>query len=163
MEMSSLQDLFMDVLKDTYDAELQITKALPKMVKAAKSPDLKAAFVDHLQKTENHVKRLEQVFEQQNKKPARKTCKGMQGLLEEGAELMKEDAEPAVLDAGLIAAAQKVEHYEISAYGTLSAYASLLGAQDAIDLFQKTLNEEKQTDLSLTQLAENTINVKATP
>jgi ferritin-like metal-binding protein YciE len=161
MKMETLQDLFMDVLKDTYDAEHQITKALPKMAKAANSPELKAAFEEHLQQTETHIQRLEQVFEAQGKKPSRKTCKGMQGLIEEGSELIKEDAEPEVLDAGLIAAAQKVEHYEISAYGTLSAYANLLGTRDAVSLFQQTLDEETQTDQNLTQLAEGSINLQA--
>jgi ferritin-like metal-binding protein YciE len=161
MELNTLQDLFMDVLKDTYDAEHQITKALPKMAKAASTPELKAAFEEHLNQTEGHINRLEQVFEGQGKKATRKSCKGMKGLLEEGSELIKEDAEPAVLDAGLIAAAQKVEHYEISAYGTLIAYANLLGASDAVELFQQTLEEEKQTDENLTELAENSINIEA--
>jgi ferritin-like metal-binding protein YciE len=161
MELNKLQDLFLDVLKDTYDAEHQITKALPKMAKATNNPELKAAFEEHLQQTEGHIARLEQVFEAQGKKAARKTCKGMQGLIEEGSELIKEDAEPAVLDAGLIAAAQKVEHYEISAYGTLIAYAELLGANNAIDLFQQTLDEEKQTDENLSELAESSINIEA--
>jgi ferritin-like metal-binding protein YciE len=161
MKMETLQDLFMDVLKDTYDAEHQITKALPKMAKAANSPELKATFEEHLQQTETHIQRLEQVFEMQGKKATRKSCKGMKGLIEEGSELIKEDAEPAVLDAGLIAAAQKVEHYEISAYGTLSAYANLLGANDAITLFQQTLDEETQTDENLSQLAEGSINLQA--
>jgi ferritin-like metal-binding protein YciE len=161
MELNTLQDLFMDVLKDTYDAEHQITKALPKMAKAANTPDLKAAFEEHLRQTEEHIARLEQVFEGQGKKATRKSCKGMKGLIEEGSELIKEDAEPAVLDAGLIAAAQKVEHYEISAYGTLIAYANLLGANDAVTLFQQTLDEEKQTDENLTALAESSINIEA--
>ena len=161
MKMETLQDLFLDVIKDTYDAEQQITKALPKMVKAANNADLKAGFDEHLSQTENHVKRLEQVFEALGEKPTRKTCKGMKGLLEEGAELIKEDAEPDVLDAGLIAAAQKVEHYEISAYGTLIAYANSLGQKDVIELFQQTLDEEKDTDQKLTDLAEGEINVEA--
>ena len=161
MKMETLQDLFLDVIKDTYDAEQQITKALPKMVKAANNADLKAGFDEHLTQTENHVKRLEQVFQALGEKPTRKTCKGMKGLLEEGAELIKEDAEPDVLDAGLIAAAQKVEHYEISAYGTLIAYANSLGRKDVINLFQQTLQEEKAADQKLTQLAEGEVNVQA--
>lgn len=160
MEMKNLQDLFLDVLKDTYDAEHQITKALPKLAKAAHDPALKAAFEEHLAQTEEHIKRLEKVFESQNKKPSRKTCKGMQGLIEEGSEIMKEDGEPEVIDAGMIAAAQKVEHYEISAYGTLIAYANLLGINVANTL-QKTLDEEKTTDQKLTELAESTVNVEA--
>ena len=161
MELNKLQDLFLDVLKDTYDAEHQITKALPKLVKAASTPDLKAAFEAHLKQTEGHISRLEKVFELQGKKATRKTCKGMQGLLEEGDELIKEKPEPMVLDAGLIAAAQKVEHYEISAYGTLSAYGNLLKANDAVKLFQQTLHEEKEADEKLTQLAESSINLEA--
>jgi ferritin-like metal-binding protein YciE len=161
MELNTLQDLFMDVLKDTYDAEHQITKALPKMAKAASTPELKAAFEEHLLQTEGHIVRLEQVFEAQGKKATRKSCKGMKGLIEEGSELIKEDAEPTVLDAGLIAAAQKVEHYEISAYGTLLAYANLLGANDAVALFRQTLDEEKQTDENLSELAESSINIEA--
>jgi ferritin-like metal-binding protein YciE len=161
MELKTLQDLFMDVLKDTYDAETQITKALPKMAKAAHDSGLKSAFEKHLKETENHLKRLEMVFETQGKKATRKTCKGMQGLLEEGSEMMKEDAEPEVMDAGLIAAAQKVEHYEISAYGTLIAYAKLLGLDDAITAFKETLNEEKAADEKLTTVAESTVNLQA--
>jgi ferritin-like metal-binding protein YciE len=161
MKMETLQDLFMDLLKDTYDAEHQITKALPKLVKAANNPDLKAAFDQHLAQTETHIQRLEQAFQTQGKKATRKSCKGMKGLIEEGAEIMEEDADPDVLDAGLIAAAQKVEHYEISAYGTLSAYAEMLGAADAVNLFQQTLEEEKQTDENLSQLAESSINLQA--
>jgi ferritin-like metal-binding protein YciE len=161
MELQKLQDLFVDVLKDTYDAENQITKALPKMAKAANTPELKSAFEQHLKETENHIKRLEMVFESVDKKPTRKTCKGMQGLLEEGSEMIKEDAEPEVLDAGLIAAAQKVEHYEISAYGTLIAYAELLDMDDAIQALQQNLDEEKAADEKLTGIAEETVNIQA--
>lgn len=161
MEMKSLQDLFVDVLKDTYDAEHQITKALPKMAKAAKSKRLTAGFEEHLAQTEEHIKRLEMVFEGMNLKPTRKSCKGMKGLLEEGSEMIKEDADPDVMDAGLIAAAQKVEHYEISAYGTLIAYANLLGMDTAAKTLKETLDEERATDEKLTVLAENTVNVRA--
>ena len=161
MEMKTLQDLFVDVLKDTYDAENQITKALPKIAKAAHNPDLKAGFEMHLTQTENHIKRLEQVFDAVGHKAARKTCKGMKGLLEEGSELMKEDATPEVRDAGLIAAAQKVEHYEISAYGTLIAYANQLGKDNVVSLLQQTLQEEKDTDEKLTDLAESQVNLEA--
>ena len=161
MELNTLQDLFLDMLKDTYDAEHQITKALPKMAKAAKNPELKQGFEQHLKQTEEHIKRLEQVFESMGKKATRKTCAGMKGLIEEGSELIKEDTEPEVLDAGLIAAAQKVEHYEISAYGTLSAYAKQLGQNNAIKLFQQTLDEEKMTDEKLTQIAESSVNIQA--
>jgi ferritin-like metal-binding protein YciE len=161
MELQKLQDLFVDVLKDTYDAEHQITKALPKLAKATNAPELRSAFEQHLKETENHIKRLEMVFESVDKKPARKTCKGMQGLLEEGSEMIKEDAEPEVLDAGLIAAAQKVEHYEISAYGTLIAYAELLDMDDAIQALQQNLDEEKAADEKLTGIAEETVNIQA--
>jgi ferritin-like metal-binding protein YciE len=161
MKLDSLQDLFHDLLKDTYDAEHQITKALPRMAKAATNPDLKAAFEEHLTQTEGHIKRLEQVFEAIDKKATRKTCVGMKGLIEEGAEIMKEDTEPEVLDAGLIAAAQKVEHYEIAAYGTAAAYANMLGHGQAAGLLQETLDEEKTTDENLTKLAEGTVNVQA--
>jgi len=161
MELNTLQDLFLDTLKDTYDAEQQITKVLPKMAKAASTPNLKTAFEKHLSQTESHIQRLEQVFDSLGKKATRKTCKGMQGLIEEGNEYIKEDAEPEVRDAALIAAAQKVEHYEISAYGTLSAYANLLGDSKSAKLFHQTLEEEKQTDELLTQIAESKVNVKA--
>jgi ferritin-like metal-binding protein YciE len=161
MEMNVLQDLFHDMLKDTYDAEHQITKALPKMAKAANSSKLKSAFEEHLKQTENHIKRLEQVFESIGKKPTRKSCVGMKGLIEEGSELMKENAEPEVLDAGLIAAAQKVEHYEMAAYGTARSYANLLGMGEAARLLEQTLEEEKATDAKLTSLAEGSVNVKA--
>ncbi|HLU09698.1 MAG TPA: ferritin-like domain-containing protein [Oceanobacillus sp.] len=161
MELQNLNDLLLDHLKDLYDAEHQITKALPKMAKAASSPQLKTAFEKHLSETENQIRRLEQVFETMGKKATRKTCKGMKGLIEEGEEILKEDAADDVRDAGLIAAAQKVEHYEIASYGTVRAYAEMLGMNEAADLLQKTLDEEGNTDKKLTQLAESRVNVKA--
>ena len=161
MELQNLNDLLLDHLKDIYDAEHQITKALPKMAKAASSPQLKTAFEKHLSETENQIRRLEQVFETMGKKATRKTCKGMKGLIEEGEEILKEDAADDVRDAGLIAAAQKVEHYEIASYGTVRAYAEMLGMDEAADLLQKTLDEEGNTDKKLTQLAESRVNVKA--
>lgn len=161
MELQNLNDLLLDHLKDIYDAEHQITKALPKMAKAASSPQLKTAFEKHLSETENQIRRLEQVFETMGKKATRKTCKGMKGLIEEGEEILKEDAADDVRDAGLIAAAQKVEHYEIASYGTVRAYAEMLGMNEAADLLQKTLDEEGNTDKKLTQLAESRVNVKA--
>lgn|SRR5690606_9928976 len=161
MELQNLNDLLLDHLKDLYDAEHQITKALPKMAKAASSPQLKTAFEKHLSETENQIRRLEQVFETMGKKATRKTCKGMKGLIEEGEEILKEDAADDVRDAGLIAAAQKVEHYEIASYGTVRAYAEMLGMDEAADLLQKTLDEEGNTDKKLTQLAESRVNVKA--
>ena len=161
MEPTTLQDLFIDVLKDTYDAEYQMTKALGKMAKAAKSIRLTAAFEEHLAETENHIKRLVMVFESLNLKPRRKACKGMHGLIEEGAEMLKKDVPPDVMDAGLIAATQKIEHYEIAAYGTLVAYANLMGLDTAAKTLHETLIEEKNVDEKLTVLAENTVNVRA--
>lgn len=160
MKIESLRDLFIEELKDIYSAENQIIKALPKMEKAASSQQLKAGFSEHLQQTKGQVERLEQIFTQLDESPKGKKCKGMEGLLEEGEELMDEDVDPEVLDAGLISAAQRVEHYEISAYGTVRTYAELLGLNDAAELLQQTLNEEKQTDQKLNSLAES-INVEA--
>lgn len=160
MELASLQQLFVDELKDLYSAENQILKALPKMAKAADSRQLQQAFREHLKQTEGHVKRLRRIFDGLGKPPTGKKCKGMEGLLTEGAELMKEDAEPAVMDAGLISAAQRVEHYEIAAYGTVRTYAQLMGEREAAGLLQETLDEEKQTDVKLSELADN-INVEA--
>ncbi len=160
MKMEDLKDLFVEELKDLYSAENQITKALPKMVKTASSPDLKQGFELHLEQTKGQIARLEQIFEELGESPKGKKCHGMEGLLEEGKELMEEDAEPEVLDAGLISAAQRVEHYEIAAYGTVKTYAELLGMSKAAKLLAETLNEEKDTDQKLTGLAGN-INVQA--
>ncbi|RPH38234.1 ferritin-like domain-containing protein [bacterium] len=161
MEMGSLKDLFIDQLKDIYSAETQVTKALPKMAKAASSTELQNAFKMHLDQTQNQIKRLEEIFSSLGKNPKGKKCKGMQGLLEEGEEMMQEDADPDVLDAGLIAAAQRVEHYEISAYGTVLSYARVLGDERAASLLDKTLQEESETDEKLNQLAEGQINIRA--
>lgn len=161
MKLETLQDLYVEELKDLYSAENQILKALPKMVEAAASPQLKADFEEHLNQTKEHVSRLERIFEGLGKSPRGKHCKGMEGVLEEGKELLKEDAEPDVLDAGLIAAAQHVEHYEIAGYGVCRTYAKLLGDDKAAGLLQTTLNEEELTDRKLTQLAESSINVEA--
>lgn len=161
MEMNSLRDLFIDQLKDIYSAESQVTKALPKMAKAATANDLRSAFQDHLQQTQTQIDRLDQIFKSLGKNPRGKKCKGMEGLLEEGKELLEEDAEPEVLDAALIAAAQRVEHYEISAYGTARTYARLLGEDRAASLLEETLQEESRTDEKLTQLAESHINLNA--
>ncbi len=160
MKMEELQDLFNDELKDVYDAEHQIIKALPKMVKAATSPDLKAGFEAHLKQSEVHIERLEQVFEKLGKKPTKKTCKAMKGIIEEGEEVVKEKADPDVKDAALIAAAQRVEHYEMAAYGCLRTWAGLLGMKDVKKLLQTTLDEEGDTDKKLTGLSEK-INVDA--
>lgn len=161
MEMKDLEDLFHDELKDIYDAEHQLLKALPKMAKAANSAKLKKAFEDHLAETETHVERLEEVFEIFGKKPTKKSCKAMKGLVEEGSEVIKEKADPDVKDAALIAAAQRVEHYEIAAYGCLRTYAGHLGLDDAKEILQTTLDEEGAADKKLTKLAESDINVKA--
>src|SRR5215207_4243125 len=161
MQMNHLQELLIEDLKDLYNAEQQLTKALPKMARKASSPDLKAAFQTHLKETEGQIRRLEQVFEAFGAKAKGKTCHAMKGLIEEGNELMSEDAEPDVLDAGLIGAAQKVEHYEIASYGTVRTYAKLLGNEQAARLLQQTLDEEGMTDKKLTALAESHINVDA--
>jgi ferritin-like metal-binding protein YciE len=160
MDMENLRDLFVDELKDLYSAEHQLLKALPKMAKAATSPGLKKAFESHLKETEGQVDRLEQVFAGLDISPKGKKCKAMEGLVEEGAELMKEDAEPDVMDAGLIAAAQRVEHYEMAGYGCVRTYAQLLGETKAASLLQKTLDEEGSADKKLTELAKR-INVEA--
>ena len=161
MEMQDLEDLFVDQLRDLYNAEKQLVKALPKMAKKASDEELKQAFSTHLEETKGHVERLEQIFDQLGKRASGKTCKAMKGLVEEGQEAMEEDAEPEVLDAALIAAAQRVEHYEIAGYGTVRAYAKLLGNSEAAKLLQQTLDEEGETDKKLTKLAESTINVEA--
>ena len=160
MEMQSLRDLMIDELKDLYSAENQILKALPKMIKKATSPDLKQGFEKHLKETEGQVARLEKIFQQLDQSPRGKKCKGMEGVIEDGKELMEEDAEPEVMDAGLIGAAQHVEHYEIAGYGCARTYADLLGLNDVAALLQQTLNEEKATDEKLSQLARS-INVQA--
>lgn len=161
MKTDSLKDLLVDELRDTLSAENQIARALPKMAEAAHSPQLKAAFEEHLKQTRQHVDRLKQVFEKLGKAARSKHCDGMEGLLSEGKDLMDEDIEPEVLDAALIGAAQKVEHYEIAAYGTMRTYANVLGLKDVADLLQQTLDEEGDTDKKLTKLAEGGINVEA--
>lgn len=160
MQMETLKELLVDESKDLYSAEKQITKALPKMAKKADSSELRSAFQKHLAQTEEHVRRLETIFEQLGVSPRGKKCKGMEGVLEEGKEIMEEDADPDVKDAGMIAAAQHVEHYEIAGYGCVRTYANLLGMTKAAQLLEKTLQEEKDTDQKLTQIAE-AINVEA--
>jgi len=157
-----LDDLFVDLLKDLYSAEKQLVKALPKMAKAATSPNLKRGFQEHLNQTERQVQRIERIFEErQNGAPGGKKCVGMEGLIEEGAEVIKEGGSPEALDAGLIAAAQKVEHYEIASYGTARAWANKLGYNSAARLLEETLEEEARTNEKLTQLAETHINRSA--
>ena len=161
MAMDSLKDLYIDELKDLYNAENQLLKALPKMARKASAPELKKAFQDHLAQTEGHVNRLEKIFKGLGEKPSGKTCKAMKGLVEEGKEIIEEDGDDSVLDAALIGAAQRVEHYEIAGYGVVRTFASLLGEEDAVGLLQRTLNEEGETDKKLTKLAETVINVEA--
>jgi ferritin-like metal-binding protein YciE len=160
MEMDSLRKLYIDELKDLYSAEKQILQALPKMAKKATSEQLKKGFEMHLEETRMQVERLDQIFELLGKSPRGKKCKGMEGLLEEGKEMMQEDMDPEVMDAALIAAAQRVEHYEIAGYGTVRTYAQLLGENQHVKLLQQTLDEEGNTDKKLTQLA-SSINVEA--
>lgn len=160
MKESSLKELYLKELRDSYDAEKQITKALPKMAKAASSSQLRQGFEEHLEQTKNHIARLEEIFEALDESPKGETCDGMEGLIEEGSNIMEEGLDPEALDAGLIAAAQRVEHYEMAAYGTLRTYANILGDKEAASLLQETLDEEKATDQKLTGLAEK-INIKA--
>ncbi len=152
MKLDTVEKLFVDELKDLYSAEKQITRALPKMAKAATSPDLRTAFETHLQETKGQIERLDRIFEILGKSASGKTCHGMKGLLEEGSEMI-EEAEGEVLDAGMISAAQKVEHYEISGYGSVRTFALLLGQKEIADLLQQTLQEESATDKKLTSLA----------
>ena len=154
----TLNDLFHDTLKDIYFAEKKILVALPKMAKAAQSGDLKAAFEKHRSETEEHVSRLEEVFEAIEHKPQGKTCDAIMGIIEEGEEVIKEYKGNPAIDAGLLAAAQAVEHYEISRYGTLKAWAAQLGLDAAVELLDETLAEEKKTDQTLTDLAESAVN-----
>ncbi|MFL5391925.1 MAG: ferritin-like domain-containing protein [Myxococcales bacterium] len=160
MEIDSLRKLYVEELKDLYSAEKQILQALPRMAKKASNPQLKAGFEEHLRQTEEQVKRLDRIFEALGKSGRGKKCKGMEGLLEEGKEVMQEDMDEETRDAALIAAAQRVEHYEIAGYGTVRTYAQLLGEDAAVKLLQQTLDEEGMTDKKLTALAE-AINVEA--
>ena len=153
MTKDTLRELYVDELKDLYSAEKQLVKALPKMAKAATSSDLQSGFEEHLEQTKGHVRRLEEIFSMLGEKLGGKKCKGMEGLVSEGAEVMGDDFEDDVMDAALIAAAQRVEHYEIAGYGTVCAFATLLGESDQMELLQQTLAEEKQTDEKLTELA----------
>ena len=161
MAMDSLKDLYVEELKDLYSAENQLLKALPRLARKASSPDLKAAFEEHLGQTEGQVNRLEKIFKRLGEKPTGKTCKAMKGLVEEGKEIIEEDGDDSVLDAALIGAAQKVEHYEIASYGTARTFASMLGEEDAMELLQETLDEEAATDKKLTALAESLVNPEA--
>ncbi|MCC7424542.1 MAG: ferritin-like domain-containing protein [Planctomycetaceae bacterium] len=161
MKLETLQDLLIDQLKDIYSAENQLIKALPRMAKAATSDALRDAFESHLAETEKQVERLDQIFERLEVKPGRKKCKAMEGLLEEGKEVISEDAEPMVHDAALIAAAQRVEHYEIAAYGCARTFATLLGDNATADLLEESLSEESAADEKLTEVAMSGINQEA--
>lgn len=161
MKLKTLQDLFIHELKDLYSAETQLVKALPKMAKAATHDDLKAGFEEHLEETKTHVERLSQIGEMCETKLTGHKCKAMEGLIAEGADLIDEDAEESVRDAGLIGAAQRVEHYEIAGYGTARALARQLGYEEAAELLGETLDEESATDEKLTELAESVINIEA--
>lgn len=161
MKITTLDELLHDELKDIYSAETQLINALPKMAKAAESQDLRAAFEKHLEQTQVHVQRVEEICNDLKVKPAGKTCVGMQGAIKEGEEVIQSDMESEAKQAALIGAAQRVEHYEIAAYGTARAHARQLGYLKAVELLSQTLEEEKETDRNLTHLAENRVNVKA--
>jgi ferritin-like metal-binding protein YciE len=161
MKMQSLRDLFVAELRDLYNAENQLVKAIPKMASAAKSEKLEAAFEEHLEQTKNHVSRLEKIFERLNLNPKGKRCKAMEGLVEEGKEIIDARPEANILNAALIAAAQRVEHYEIAGYGCARAFANLVGDSEAAQLLSETLKEEKETDEKLTELATSEINEEA--
>lgn len=154
MTIESLRELYVEQLKDLYSAEQQLIKALPKMAKAASSEELKAAFEDHLNQTRQQAQRIETIFEQMDEKPTGKKCKAMEGLVKEGAEVIEEDMEDSLKDAALIAAAQRVEHYEIAGYGCVKAYATRLGDENAVTLLEQTLEEEKKADELLNGIAE---------
>ncbi|TPE45911.1 YciE/YciF ferroxidase family protein [Pontibacter mangrovi] len=161
MKLNNLKDLMIHELKDIYNAEHQITKALPKMMKATSSDKLKKAFEDHLNVTDKQIERLEKVFDMLGEKAKGEKCKAMEGIIKEAESMMSEKAEDSVMDAALIASAQRVEHYEIAAYGTICTYAKQLGLNDVLNLLHKTLEEEKKTDEMLTKIAESSINIKA--
>ncbi|HEY0256044.1 MAG TPA: ferritin-like domain-containing protein [Candidatus Methylacidiphilales bacterium] len=159
-KINNLHDVYVEQLRDLYSAETQLTKALPKMAKASTNPELAQGFEEHLEQTKGHAARLEEILKALDEKPTGKKCKAMEGLIKEGAEAIEEDASPAAKDAMLIAAAQRVEHYEIAGYGSVKTYAHLLGEEEAAGLLEQTLQEEVETDEKLTEAAES-INVEA--
>jgi ferritin-like metal-binding protein YciE len=161
MKLNNLENLLVEELKDLYDAEKQITEALPKMVEKAETPGLRQAFEDHLRQTENHIERLEYAFQNLDVTNPRKECKGMECIIEEGNEIARKSTDPITRDAALIAAAQHVEHYEMAGYGTAVSYAHQLERHDLADTFQSILDEEKETDRLLTHIAENQVNFRA--
>jgi len=160
-DAGTLHDAFLDELRDAYDAEKQLIKALPKLAKAATSPELRTAFTSHLEETRGHVDRLEQAFASLDEKARGKHCDGIEGIIQEGRSVMEEDFDDTTMDACLIAAGQRAEHYEMAAYGTLVAWARAMGHDDAADLLQENLDEEKAADQKLTALAEDGINQEA--
>ncbi len=161
MKINTLLELYTEELRDLYSAETQILQALPAVAEAATSDELRAAFEDHLEQTKEHVERLDQIFDRLGVPAKGKKCKAMEGLVEEAKDLLEEDIDEQVLDAALIAAAQRVEHYEIAVYGTLATFAKLMGRDEDLDLLVQTLDEEKETDENLTDIAESTINIEA--
>jgi ferritin-like metal-binding protein YciE len=161
MQLETLEDLYIHELKDLYSAEKQLIRALPKMAKAAKNQQLAAGFQEHLEQTKEHAARIEKILSGHKQSTRGSKCRGMEGLIAEGAEMIEEEADPEVKDAGLISAAQRVEHYEIAGYGTARTYAEMVGDKEGATLLQKTLNEEEQTDQKLTHLAKSSINVAA--
>jgi ferritin-like metal-binding protein YciE len=161
MQLETLHDLYVHELKDLYSAEKQLIRALPKMAKAAKNDKLAAGFEEHLEQTKEHAARIEKILSNQKKSTRGSRCKGMEGIIAEGAEMVEEEADPEVKDAGLISAAQRVEHYEIAGYGTARTYAEMLGDKDGAKLLQITLGEEEETDQKLTELAKSSINIAA--
>jgi ferritin-like metal-binding protein YciE len=161
MQLETLKDLYIRELKDLYSAEKQLVTALPKMAKAAENEKLAAGFQEHLQQTKEHAQRLERILEKDKQSTRGPKCKAMQGLIEEGADMIEEEGDPEVKDAGLIAAAQRVEHYEIAGYGTVKTYAEMLGDKDSAKLLDATLAEEKETDEKLTKLAKSAVNIAA--
>jgi ferritin-like metal-binding protein YciE len=161
MALSNLKELYVDELKDLYNAENQLLKALPAMAEASSEPLLKKAFNDHLRQTEGHVERLNKIFTSLDERPTGKVCKAMKGLVAEGEEVIEEDAEPAIKDAALISAAQRVEHYEMAGYGSARTFAQILGENEAVTLLQQTLDEEGAADQKLNKIAESTVNPHA--
>ena len=161
MNLETLKELYVNELRDLYNAENQLIKALPKMAKGASSDELKDAFEKHLEQTKGHVQRLEEVFEELGEKTRGKTCQAMKGLIEEGSEILKADGEASVLDAAIIVAAQKVEHYEIASYGSVRTFAQLLGQDTSAELLQQTLDEESEANELLNKLAEDIVNPEA--
>ena len=162
MKLESLHDLYLSELKDLYSAENQIIKALPKVIEKTTSPELRQALSDHLEQTRGHVTRLEEVFQMHGEEPKKMKCKGMQGILDEGEDMLGFDATPDVRDAAIISSCQRVEHYEIAAYGSVCSYAEQMGHDRAAATLQQTLDEEKEADEKLTDIAESRVNIEAT-